>query len=150
MQTITKEMFQYLVEHIKDVHNKKISIANAFALDYSAFITVLEFVNSYIRTIENYLEAAKIGSGQHELPFVILDCTVFVTSHKDGKTYRYRIIPPTNKTPSENIDDLISIDCISPLGKALLFKSVEDKVESVGLTGKIQKIDFINEEASNI
>ena len=92
--TITKEVFQYLINHIRELQDKKISIVNVFALDYDEFMTMLDLVNADIKRIENYLDNARIGTDQHALPFVIIGSVVHVIEQKDDKVYKYRINLP--------------------------------------------------------
>lgn len=66
---ITKEVFQYLINHIRELHDKKISVVNVFALDYDAFMSTLDFINAYIKRIDNYLDNARIGTGYHATSF---------------------------------------------------------------------------------
>jgi transcription elongation GreA/GreB family factor len=119
--TITKEVFQYLINHIRELQDKKISIVNVFALDYDEFMTMLDLVNADIKRIENYLDNARIGTDQHALPFVIIGSVVHVIEQKDGKVYKYRINLPDKKPSNTNVNaDIQNVSCISLIGRALL------------------------------
>lgn len=144
---ITKEVFQYLINHIRELQDRKISIVNIFALDYDAFMSALDFINAYIKRIDKYLDDVRIGTGQHALPFIIIGSVVHVIEQKDGKVYKYRINLPDKKPSNTNVNaDIQNVSCISLIGRALLFRNLSDdvvvEIDNKKLTGIIEKIEF--------
>lgn len=144
---ITKEVFQYLINHIRELQDRKISIVNIFALDYAAFMTALDFINAYIKRIDKYLDNVRIGTGYHALPFVIIGSVIHVIDQKDGKVYKYKINLPDKKPSNTSVSaDIQNVNCISPIGKALLFREISEEVvleiDNKKLAGIIEKIEF--------
>lgn len=144
---ITKEVFRYLSNHVWELQDKKIKIASAFAMDFNAYINLLDFINLYIRRIDNYLDTVKIGIGQHELPFAILGSIVHVLDKDNGAITKYTVMLP-DKEPSkeDRYNNVKSESCFSDIGKSLLYKKVKEEVliETNGseMIGKIEKIEF--------
>jgi transcription elongation GreA/GreB family factor len=148
---IAKEVYQYLAKHAWELQDNKISRINMFAADFDDYMSLLNYINSYIGRIENYLDTAKTGEGPYTLPFVILGSVVQISEQISGRILRFRIVIPDKKLLENGMNadvvaDVINISCFSPVGSALLFKEVDEEVsieaEDKKLDVKIDRIDF--------
>jgi hypothetical protein len=129
-EIISREVFDYLLDHMLDIHRKKISIISPYTQDYDSYMTKLNFLNSYIRGIESFLESASVESGKNELPFVILGSIVEVRQTGTNKSFRIRIMLPKETALPDSGSDQIHT-CFSDLGHAMLLKRVGDQIEAV-------------------
>ena len=77
--SLTKEIYNFLVLHIIEIRNKKISIANRYSAGYDKYTRALDFINTYIMRIENFLDKVMIADGSHIPPLVIIGSVVDVS-----------------------------------------------------------------------
>lgn len=144
---ITREVFRYLANHVWEIQDNKINVINKFAKDFNLYMSVLNFINSYTKTIDNYLDMVKTGSGAQKLPFVILDSVVHVADLTEGRITQYKIILPPKEPQEDDIGaEIKKISCFTELAKSLLFKGVNEKVSIENndkkTIGKIERIEF--------
>ena len=142
--TTTREIINYLGSHIRDIHARKMSVANIFAQDYSAYIHMLSFINTYIKRIESYIDGANIKQGAPIMPFVLLGSFVHVACD-DGKICCFRVVLPQKK-PLPDKQGVITVSCLECIGSLLLFRRVGEQVsvneQEKQKMGMVQTIDF--------
>jgi len=126
---VSKEMFDHLLDHMLDIHRKKLSIISPYTQDYDSYMGKLNFLNSYIRGIEIFLEGAAVESEKSELPFVILGSVVEVRQAETNKRSRIRITLPKETVMPDGYT-AETHTCFSELGHAMLLKRVGDQVEA--------------------
>ena len=143
MTAITKDTIKFLELHAMEYQNKKIELANQYISDYKKYIHVLNFLNSYIHSIENYIDRADPLDGPPSVPFVIIGSVVDMRDASDNKKCTVRIREPGNNQGDSSYEE---VSCLSGLGKALLFKEPGQKIEfkEAGCTflGTIEQIQY--------
>jgi transcription elongation factor GreA len=81
------------------------------------------------------LHSAETDDHNAAIPFIIIGCSVVVNDADTGETVDYHIVNTNSFTLESN-----DVTFTSPIGKALLFKHVGDKVEFKVPVGKITYI----------
>lgn len=142
---ITKEMIGYLGRHIREIHDRKMIAANVFAQNYSDYMYILRFINTYIQRIEDYIDRAHIQQGTSMLPFVLLYSFVCVAG-EDGKIHRFRVVLP-EKQPLPDKQGVITVSCLTNVGGSLLFRCVGEQVSVDEQNNKMGKVETIGFEA---
>ncbi|MGI5849343.1 MAG: hypothetical protein ACOX8Q_04675 [Christensenellales bacterium] len=144
---ITKEIYNFLVLHILEMRNQKINIANQYSIDYEKYIEVLEFLNSYIISIEEFLDKAKIVTGDHIPPFVIIGSIVDVADTISKTSRSLMIMAPGSHTVyDETKDGCEMVSCFSDIGRSMLLQeeghSLTIKKPGGSIYRKIQRITY--------
>lgn len=124
---ISKDVFDHLLDHMLDIHRKKLGIISAYTLDYDSYTGKLNFLNAYIKGIEAYLETALAESETTDLPFVILGSNVQLRCVENKKHVQTKIILPSETASGENCTE--HHGCFSDWGHALLLKRTGDRVK---------------------
>ncbi|MGI6776822.1 MAG: GreA/GreB family elongation factor [Acetivibrionales bacterium] len=134
-----QELSVFLTDHIKDIEREKDLLLKEYYSDnVEESMYVVEFFREYTNTINEYLSTVKENSGSNDsCPFVIIKSIVEVQDTDDMESYQYYIVPPYWKSTDMGID---SASCLSPLGKALLFKKVNQKVNIQIPTGTLHYV----------
>lgn len=136
---ISQEMCDYLMKHANEVEKEKeLIIKEYYSADAVESMNFDEFINNYIVFIRSTVRNADIKrcSGG-ECPFVIIGSIVEVQDIDDGEVYKYMITPPYSKNSRFDADNA---SCLSPLGKALLFKGLGERVNVEIPTGVLHYI----------
>jgi len=132
---VSRDMFDHLLDHMLEIHRKKLNIISAYTRDYDSYTSKLNFLNAYIKEIETYLETASVGNGRSELPFVILGSVVEVQKADTNERIKVRIVLPKEPTVPDG-ENAETHTCFSDFGGALLLKRVGDHVEAEPDTAK--------------
>ena len=122
---ISKDVFDHLLNHMLDIHRKKINIISAYTLNYDSYTSKLKVLNSYIKGIEAFLETALTDSADSELPFVILNSIVCVRGIGKGEKAKIKIVLPKEQN-EQAAKDVTVHSCFSDWGHALLLKKAGD------------------------
>jgi len=125
---ISSATYNYLIQHLVNVEDEKINVINEFYPDET--LEKIEFENlldDYIAYIESFLKKASNNNQTGlQLPFITIGSIVEVLEVESGELSTIQVVSPFfNKTT-------IDTDCasyLSPVGKALLLKKVNDKVK---------------------
>lgn len=144
---VTKEIHKFLELHVLELQNNKISIASRYLMNYEKYIKVLSSLNSYIKTIESYIDEVSINDGEHIAPFVIIGSAVDV---QDMLTQEKRSIIITETGDGGNEDCFAACDenvsFLSDIGRKLLFKeagqSILIKRPEIELNWRIDRISY--------
>jgi transcription elongation GreA/GreB family factor len=148
MTTLTKEIHRFLELHTLELQNSKISIANRYLTDYEKYIKVLNFLNSYIGTIEKYIDKAGIEAGEHSAPFVIIGSTVEVEDLATQKKHTVMVEKPDADYATAGPDSGCEYaPFLSAASLSLLFKETGQQLtlqdgEENEYTGRIERIDY--------
>jgi len=126
-ENLMSDLSYFLSEHIREIENIKESLLNGYYSNNTIeSMNVENFFKDYINTVNAYLNSSKVCSGNSNCPFVIIKSTVEVQDMDDMDTYLYHIVPPYHEGANHDAD---YASCLSPLGRALLFKSINQKVQ---------------------
>lgn len=136
---ISKIMYEFLTDHMTVVEKEKSSVIEAYYKDkVEEGIDVGDFFKEYTAAINTYLNTTKIdGDGDDGCPLVIIGSTVEVEDIDEEEIYQYRILFPYSKNTDAGVD---CASCLSPLGKALLLKTVNEQVSIQIPTGTLRYI----------
>ena len=52
---VSRKVFDHLLDHMLEIHRKKLNIISAYTHDYDSYVCKLNFLNSYIKGIEAFL-----------------------------------------------------------------------------------------------
>lgn len=143
--SVTKEIHKFLQLHTLELQDHKISLANRYLTDYEKYMQVINYINYYTKTLEQYIDYFDISPGEHVPPFVIIGSIVAVRDALTQKQRMLIIIEPGAEPPAtaEKVQ-YESISFLSDLGSSLLFKVVgqnfkivEDGNEYIGTIERI-------------
>lgn len=135
---VTQNVFDFLLNHMMDLHKRKLNIVRIYSQDYEAYTTMLDFLNQYIKRMNDFLDRAEVADCSHGLPFVVLGSLVYTKDDLTGEEEVYRIDLPGETHYGENSDmAVMSYICPTPQSKALLFKKPGEK--TVIKEGKMTK-----------
>jgi len=135
----SKKISVFLYEHIKKIEREKdLLFKEHYSENVEESMEVQEFFREYIDYINNYLGNIKAGTDDiNSCPFVIINSIVEVQDMEDMETYQYRIVFPYSEEKDVSID---CASCLSPLGKALLLKSIGQQVNIQIPTGTLHYV----------
>lgn len=135
-KAISKEMFDFLKNHIVEVEKEKESlIREHYPENTDESMDIKELFKNYMKTVSDYLADIKIAPGAADTcPFVIINSIVEVQDTEDMDTYKYRIVLPYSKNADIGID---CASCLSPLGRELLLKKAGQKANIQIPTGTL-------------
>ena len=138
-KSISRKMFDFLLDHVTEVEREKNSlIKEYYSENVEESMDVEGFFKEYTSTIGSFLNTVKVGTGNdNDCPFVIIGSIVEVQDIDETETYQYRIVLPYSNKADMCID---CASCLSPLGKALLLKSVTQQVNIQIPTGTLHYI----------
>lgn len=124
---ISNSTNNYLVQHMVNIEDEKINVIDEYYPDETLEKKEFEnFISDYIAAIEAFLKKASNNSQTElQLPFVTIGSIVEIAEVDTGELSAIQIVSPFFN------DNTIDVDCasyLSPVGKALLLKKVNDKV----------------------
>ncbi|HOV26677.1 MAG TPA: GreA/GreB family elongation factor [Pseudobacteroides sp.] len=136
---LSREMYDYLTQHSVEIARKKeMLIKELFVEETQESISFNEFFNEYLDNIDNYLSTTRVGKGgSNTCPFVIIGSIVDVHDFDYNEDLQYHIVLPYEKRQETNID---CASCLSPLGKSLLFKRLNEPVNIQVPAGELHYI----------
>jgi transcription elongation factor GreA len=136
---ISKEMFDYLSRHIEEIEKEKETLLKEYYSENAEeCMNVGDFFREYTNSINGYLNGTRIKSDCADgCPFVIIRSIVEVQDIDDMETYQYCIVPPYANAADVDID---CASCLSPLGKSLLLKRVNQQVSVQIPTGELRYV----------
>jgi hypothetical protein len=120
--TITQPIFDYIYQHLTEFHSNKMRVVNHFAYDFDEYMKMLSYAKQYISHCEHFLGDACTADGNDELPFVIFNSIIRLSSD-NGEDWSCCIVLP--KAEFENsliIANVTPIRCNSPESYELLLK----------------------------
>lgn len=134
--TTSNEVFQLLSNHLSAVEeSREMILSEYFTEETEDSKKFQKFFQEYVTTLKDYVKNPKDVKGVREIhPIVIIGSTVEVEDIDSHETYKYRIVLPFSDALKSDYD---CASCLSPLGKALLFKKINDKVNIKIPAGKL-------------
>lgn len=138
-KSLLTELSDFLSDHIKETEKEKdLLLKEHYSENVEEGMDVEDFFREYTSAISLYLNTSKVNiSNNAGCPFVIIGSIVEVQDMDDLETYQYCIVPPYSKNADMGIDNA---SCLSPLGKALLLKSINQQVKIEIPTGTLRYI----------
>ena len=124
---LSERIFEILAVHVTDIEKEKEAIIKTFYADNAGIGMDIEaFFREYTAAIESYLKNVKVRKeGTDTCPLTIIGSTAVVRDTADMEQYSYHIVLPYAKKVSR---DMSYASCLSPMGRALLLKTVGSKV----------------------
>lgn len=132
---VAQPMFKVLVNHLVQVEEEREHVVkNYFPSGTEGKYVYEDLMGHYIKEIEAYLAQSKKENEQIlECPFVIIGSIVEVEDTKSGEVLKFKIVCPFSDEGKLNLD---YASCLSPMGKALLLKKVNEKITVETPAGK--------------
>lgn len=142
---VSKRVFDYLLDHMLDIHKRKINIVSPYSSDYDAYTSMLEFLNTYIRKIGDFLDVAVVDDQSDHVPFVTMGSVVYTEGLGFSERSVFTVVLP-EEVKAADATRIKACACLSPVSNALLFKTVGDRV-TIEENGRmrhctINKIDY--------
>lgn len=140
--TMSKEQYNYLANHMAYIQREKLNMIKGFSMDYDSYIGMLDFLNGYIKNMEDLLDNAIITTSETQPPFVVIGSTALIT--RNGVTSEYSVIMPSGGHLSRQRAGTQALIVGSSDANTLLFKVPGDKVtlDAIGQSGQIQSIIY--------
>jgi transcription elongation factor GreA len=128
---LTKAAFNSLLSNLLEIEEGINEIIDEFLRKPSKEAEELKrLLNGYVRRLDGMLPSITIdATAVNDFPNVIVGSEVIVEETASGETYCYKLV-----SPLKNSIGLHEISFLSPMGKALLLKNVNDSfiVEAPG------------------
>lgn len=124
---LSRACFDSLVKHLVDIEEKKNSIIDEYFPEPSKKRDELKkLFDTYIKQVEQLITSvSKAGSSKNNyLPFVTIGSEVEVQNLDNNEVYKYRLVSPFQN----DTDSFDGVSYLSPVGRALLLKKVNDEV----------------------
>ncbi len=124
---LSEGMYEILCAHVAGIERKKeATIKRFYADNVGTGMDIEAFFREYTAAIDNYLRSVKVlKDGSDSCPLTIIDSTVEVKDTADMGIYSYHIVLPYAQKTHK---DMSYASCLSPMGRALLLKTVGSKV----------------------
>lgn len=126
--TVTKPIYDYIFQHLAEFHNNKMKIINSFAYDFDEYMQMLNFAKKYINKCERFLGDATTIDGNDELPFVIFNCIVQLSSDSDEELSCCITLPKEEYELALAAYNVTPIPCNLPPARELIFKRCGESV----------------------
>ncbi|HHV98149.1 MAG TPA: GreA/GreB family elongation factor [Clostridiaceae bacterium] len=124
---ISSATYNFLVQHLVNIEDEKANVINEFYPDETKEKKEFEnLMDDYISSIESFLrKASNNNQAEFQLPFITIGSIVEIMEVDSGELSTIQVVSPFfGKTTFD-------ADCasyLSPVGRALLLKKVNDKV----------------------
>ncbi len=140
---ITKEVYNYLALHMKEIQSRKISMVRQFSMDYDKYVKVLGFLNKYIKNLEVYIDNAEVAKGESKPSFVTIGSVVDIKD-SSRRSRSYIITGAGMEGTYESSGGCEAVYWFSELGMQLLLKEAgqEIRLEKGKATGTITGIRY--------
>lgn len=120
---LTVPAYENLLAHLVDFEERRSQMINLYFPDFNKPREEFEIlINNYINDLEAVVENVLFSDEtNNDFPFVCLNSEVEIEDTEELETYRYKIIAPETGRNGNNC-----ITILSPLGKALLCRTVQE------------------------
>jgi len=126
--SLSANLLDFLSDHAKEV-KKEIDflVKEYYSENTQESLDVERFFKEYTDTVTSYINIKRTAAeGSMNCPFVIIRSIVEVQDMDDMETYQYYIVPPYSMDSYTTVNNA---SCLSPLGRALLLKSIDQQVK---------------------
>lgn len=116
-----------LKHHLKWVEQDKLEVSEKFfSRNVEEKVEYESFMDDYALRVKLMLSSRKHPEiNQEKLPYVIMTSIVSVEDLEDGELMHFKIVSPIE---SEEVSDIISASYLSPMGRAMLLKTIDEHV----------------------
>lgn len=123
-----------LKQHLEWVEQDKLEVSeNFFSRNVEEKVEYESFMDDYVLRVKMMLSSRKYSKIDREkLPYVLMTSIVSVEDLEDGEVMDFKIVSPNE---SEQTCDAISASYLSPMGRAMLLKSIDEHVTIKTPTG---------------
>lgn len=120
---LTQDAFDSLLANLLEIEEGKFQLINDFFPEPTREADEVKgLLNDYVQRLNDTItKISIIETANNAFPFVIVGSEAVVEELNSHKTYQYKIISPSKAKININ-----EISFLSPMGKALLLKDVED------------------------
>lgn len=124
--TLSKTTFENLVKHLVEMEEGKNKLLEEYFPEQSTERSeMIMFIEDYIKNVEQLIRNAnKSETIDNKVPFVTIGCEVEIEDISDKELSKYRIMSPFYGDIRDG-----DISYLSPVGKSLLLKEINDEVE---------------------
>lgn len=136
-----------LKRHLAWVEQDKLEVSEKlFGFDYQEKQQYESFVEGYVKKICDIYGETVLD--ENDLPFVAITSRVTVFDEAEGERLTFKIISPNdnNTVDLESAEEVIGASYLSKVGKAMLLKGKNERVEvhtpQGGLCYRIEKISM--------
>jgi len=122
---LSESAFETLIKHLVNIEEKKRNIIDYYFPHFSKEREEFEkYFEEYIRQIDQLIRKSVKGqTACDNLPFVTIGSEIKVEELTEHKIYMFRLVSPFD----ENIG-MDDVSFLSPVGKSLLLKRIDDEV----------------------
>ncbi len=125
---VSQNVFDYLIKHMLDIHEQKMSIVSSYSIEYDEYMKMLYTIKNYIKRLERFLESVSVSDCPDKIPFVIFGCSIHLNSVGSSDNMVCSIVLPTDSRFYESEDKGVTlIKCCTPAADTLLFKKAGDR-----------------------
>ncbi|HHV72540.1 MAG TPA: GreA/GreB family elongation factor [Clostridia bacterium] len=134
-EVVSKEIFELLEKHLVDIEEEGEQILEKYFPDITAERdSFTKLLTNYIKQLEKYISKYEVSErAENNCPFIIIGSIVEVEDLESKEVEKYQIVSPFENNLEVDFD---FASYLSPLGKALLLKKIDDKVEVETPMGK--------------
>ncbi len=120
---LSERMYKILTDHVAEIEREKEPVIKSFFAENAGKGMDSEaFFREYAAELEKYINNIKVKKdGMDTCPFTIIGSIVQIKDMEDSETMSCRIVFPF---AGKSANDVYNASCLSPMGKALLLKSV--------------------------
>jgi len=125
---ISRKALEFLNDHLEKLEDQKKQILEEYYPTPSPGRQEFEqLTKEYMEYMNQFIRTSQISEMEDKhFPIVIIGSEVEVEEASGGENYRLRIVAPFSKeSPHEEVE---YASCLSPVGRALLLKKVNDRV----------------------
>jgi len=136
---ISRKVYDYLLRHIRHVEEAVDALEKEYFFDdVTEGINFKNFISDYISSVRDIIDNATIDDCiEIKCPFVVIGSVVEVEDLDDNYTCKYLITLPFTRHEEVKIDQA---SCLSPLGRALLLRRLDEKVDVRIPAGKLNYV----------
>lgn len=140
--TMSKENYNYLANHVVYIHREKLNMIKGYSLDYDSYTGMLDYLNGYVKKLENLLDNAIIATGETSPPVMVIGSTAVI--NRNGLRTEYSVILPSGGHLSRQRIGAQVLTAGTPDADELLFKVAGESVTlgSIGQNGQIDSIIY--------
>lgn len=120
---LTKNAFNSLLAHIVELEEGISEIIDLFFSEPSKeSVEIKETLNNYLRWMDTTLKKVSVTDDAEDyFPYVVVGSEVTVEDSGSGDVFSYKLVSPLRNKVNSN-----EISLLSPMGKAMLLKKVND------------------------
>ncbi|NLZ92472.1 MAG: GreA/GreB family elongation factor [Firmicutes bacterium] len=126
MQTlISQEQIDHLNKQLLIINDRrKRTIEQYFSKSPREQHEFNNLIDNYVNGVKQFIQEAEKASNVTEAPFVFIGCTVQVKDVNSGEIMEFHVVDPLQGRVEDD-----NVSYLSPVGRALLLKKVDDEIK---------------------